>query len=145
MGRFYGNIGFNVPGETAPGVWTDSYIEHHAYFGDVTRDYRNLETSGSNVNSSPNLNTIIAIVGDEFAFEHIPDMRYVEYLGSKWTIKTVEPNVITVDIDKLSSMLSCGHATARKIGEQAEARIYIGRRVLYSVNKIQRYLDSIAE
>lgn len=91
MGRFYGNIGFNVPGETAPGVWTDSYIEHHAYFGDVTRDYRNLETSGSNVNSSPNLNTIIAIVGDEFAFEHIPDMRYVEYLGSKWTIKTVEP------------------------------------------------------
>lgn len=91
MGRFYGNIGFNVPGETAPGVWSDSYIEHHAYFGDVTRDYRNLETSGSNVNSSPNLNTIIAIVGDEFSFEHIPDMRYVEYLGSKWTIKTVEP------------------------------------------------------
>lgn len=61
------------------------------------------------------------------------------------TTNKLTPNVITVDIDKLSSMLSCGYATARKIGEQAEARIYIGRRVLYSVNKIQRYLDSIAE
>ncbi len=61
------------------------------------------------------------------------------------TTNKLTPNVITVDIDKRSYMLSCGHATARKIGEQAEARIYIGRRVLYSVNKIQRYLDSIAE
>ena len=47
------------------------------------------------------------------------------------TTNKLTPNVITVDIDKLSSMLSCGHATARKIGEQAEARIYIGRIVLY--------------
>lgn len=61
------------------------------------------------------------------------------------TISRNEPDVIAVDIDKLSSILSCGHATARKIGEQAEARIYIGRRVLYSVSKIQKYLDAISE
>lgn len=42
--------------------------------------------------------------------------------------KTSQP--ITVDIEGLSAMLSCGHATARKIGEQAEAKIVIGRRVL---------------
>ena len=61
------------------------------------------------------------------------------------TISRNEPDVIAVDIEKLSSILSCGHATARKIGEQAEARIYIGRRVLYSVSKIQKYLDTISE
>lgn len=61
------------------------------------------------------------------------------------TINKLTPDVIAVDIDKLSSILSCGHSTARKIGEQAEARIYIGRRVLYSVNKIKKYLDDIAE
>ena len=44
---------------------------------------------------------------------------------------------ITVNIDKLSAMLSCGHATARKIGEQAGAKIVIGRRVLYSVEKVK--------
>ena len=51
--------------------------------------------------------------------------------------------LITVDINKLSAMLSCGHATARKIGEQAGARITIGRRVLYSVEKVQRYLSGL--
>ena len=35
-------------------------------------------------------------------------------------------------------MLSCGHTTAKKIGEDAGARIIIGRRVLYSVNKIKK-------
>ena len=61
------------------------------------------------------------------------------------TTKRNEPDVIAVDIEKLSSILSCGYTTARKIGELAEARIYIGRRVLYSVNKIQKYLDAISE
>lgn len=61
------------------------------------------------------------------------------------TFNRNDPDVIAVDIEKLSAILSCGCATARKIGEQAEARIFIGRRVLYLVNKVQKYLDSIAE
>lgn len=52
---------------------------------------------------------------------------------------------ITVDIEKLAAMLSCGRATARKIGEQAEARICIGRRVLYSVDKVKQYLCNLSE
>ena len=61
------------------------------------------------------------------------------------TFNRNDPDVIAVDIEKLSAILYFGCATARKIGEQAEARIFIGRRVLYSVNKVQKYLDSIAE
>ena len=45
----------------------------------------------------------------------------------------ISPDVIAVDIEKLSAILSCGCATARKIGEQAE------------VSKVQKYLESIAE
>ena len=52
---------------------------------------------------------------------------------------------ITVNIDKLSAMLSCSHATARKIGEQAGAKIVIGRRVLYSVEKVKNYLSYLEE
>lgn len=51
---------------------------------------------------------------------------------------------LAVDIEKLSAMLSCGHATARKIGKEANARIVIGRRVLYSVEKVKKYLELIA-
>ena len=58
-----------------------------------------------------------------------------------------KPN-LTADngnIDKLSAMLSCGHATARKIGEQAGAKIVIGCRVLYSVEKVKNYLSYLEE
>ena len=50
---------------------------------------------------------------------------------------------LTVDIEHLSAMLSCGNA--RKIGEQAKAKIIIGRRVLYSVEKIKKYLSCLEE
>lgn len=40
------------------------------------------------------------------------------------TFNRNDPDVIAVDIEKLSAILSCGCATARKIGEQAEARIF---------------------
>ena len=60
------------------------------------------------------------------------------------TIKRETDVKITLDIDGLAAMLSCGHATARKIGEQAGARIVIGRRVLYLVAKVEKYLESIA-
>lgn len=53
--------------------------------------------------------------------------------------------LITVDIEGLSAMLSCGHATARKIGEQAGAKIVIGRRVLYSVDRVKDYLLYLTE
>lgn len=51
---------------------------------------------------------------------------------------------LAVDIEGLVAMLSCGQMTARKIGEDAGARIIIGRRVLYSVQKIEKYLEAIA-
>lgn len=57
--------------------------------------------------------------------------------------ETTQP--ITVDIETLSAMLSCGYATARKIGEQAGAKIVIGRRVLYSVEKVKNYLSYLNE
>ena len=43
---------------------------------------------------------------------------------------------LAVDIEGLAAMLSCGQMTARKIAEDAGARITIGRRVLYSVQKV---------
>lgn len=43
---------------------------------------------------------------------------------------------LAVDIEGLAAMLSCGQMTARKIAEDAGARITIGRRALYSVQKV---------
>ena len=53
-------------------------------------------------------------------------------------------NRLTVDIEGLMAMLSCGEVTAKKIADYAEARVIIGRRVLYNVDKIKKYLDAMA-
>ncbi len=60
------------------------------------------------------------------------------------TTKRETERMITVDIETLSGMLCCGHQTARKIAEDAQAVIRINRRVLYSVDKIVDYVDSMA-
>lgn len=62
--------------------------------------------------------------------------------------KTTQSNAahpLTVDIHKLMEMLCCGEVTARKIGEEAGAKICIGRRVLYRVCKIEEYLDDLSD
>ena len=50
---------------------------------------------------------------------------------------------LTVDIEGLMAMLSCGEVTAKKIAYYAEARVIIGRRVLYNVDKIKKYIDAM--
>lgn len=51
---------------------------------------------------------------------------------------------IAVDISTLAAMLGCGEGSARKIAESAQARFNIGKRVLYNVQKVQEYVNSIA-
>ena len=51
----------------------------------------------------------------------------------------------TVDTVGLQAMLSSGRKTAVEIGIAAGARIQVGRRVLWNVNKVQKYIDSISE
>jgi hypothetical protein len=60
------------------------------------------------------------------------------------TKKRETEKILTVDVDGLAAMLSCGRATARKIGEDAGARVNYGRRVLYCVSKIEKYLENVS-
>lgn len=51
---------------------------------------------------------------------------------------------LLVNTEELQAMLSCGRGTALKIGDLSEARVEIGRRVLWNVRKVQEHLDDIA-
>lgn len=88
MAKFYGPIGFAERVETAPSVWVDRVIERD-YYGDLVKHGRQLETSGG-VNDDININNNISIVGDPYAMDHIYQMRYVEFMGTKWKIKNVD-------------------------------------------------------
>ncbi len=53
-------------------------------------------------------------------------------------------NQVAVTTENLQNILDCGRPTAIEIGTLAKARVEIGRRVLWNVSKVQKYLDSIA-
>ena len=53
-------------------------------------------------------------------------------------------DAIMVTTEQLMQKMNCGYQTAVTIGTKAEARIYIGRRIWYNVEKVEKYLREIA-
>ena len=51
---------------------------------------------------------------------------------------------LSVDTTELQKILGCGRPTAVEIGSLAGARIEVGKRLLWNVNKVKKYLDNIA-
>ena len=60
------------------------------------------------------------------------------------TLNRENKEFLTVSVETLAGMLNCGRATAVKIGTDAGARIQIGRRTLYKVSIVNKYLDSLS-
>lgn len=61
------------------------------------------------------------------------------------TLATATENNMAVSTDELMNRLQSGRKTALEIGMAAQAKISVGRRVLWNVKKVQEYLDSISE
>ena len=61
-------------------------------------------------------------------------------------VKTISlSDRLTLSTDELMLALSCGRAAAVEIGTMAKSRINIGRKVLWNVEKIKKYLYSVSE
>ena len=87
MARYHGYVGYAIDVEAYPGVWEEQ-ISEHEYFGDVLKNRINMQ-QGSVVNTKITISNSISIIADPFAFEHVYAMRYVTYLGKKWSILNV--------------------------------------------------------
>lgn len=88
MAKFYGPIGYAVTEETTPGVWEDR-ISERMYFGELVRNTRRLQTADK-LNDNINVSNEISILADPFAYQNFHTMRYVEFMGAKWKISSVE-------------------------------------------------------
>ena len=87
MARYHGYVGYAIDVEAYPGVWEEQ-ISEHEYFGDVLKNRINMQ-QGRVVNAKITISNSISIIADPFAFEHVYAMRYVTYLGKKWSIVNV--------------------------------------------------------
>lgn len=88
MAKFFGKIGYAETVETRPSIFEEQIIERE-YYGDLVRNTRRLESSGS-LNDDINISNEISILADPYANEHFHSMRYVEFMGAKWKITSVE-------------------------------------------------------
>ena len=89
MAKFYGLIGYANTVETAPGVYEEQ-ITTKEYYGDLLRNSRKLQTSSDSLNDNINVANEISILADPFANNNFHSMRYVEFMGSKWKITSVD-------------------------------------------------------
>lgn len=88
MAKWFGTIGFAETVETKPGVWEEQITERK-YYGDVIRNTRRLQSTDQ-LNNDINIANEISIVADPFATNHIYAMRYVEFMGTRWMVSTVD-------------------------------------------------------
>ena len=89
MAKYFGVIGYVTTEEVEPGVWIENSIVEREYYGDLNRNSRRYSLS-SNVNGDVSISNQISILSDSYANDHIDDMRYITYLGKKWTITDIE-------------------------------------------------------
>lgn len=87
MARWYGEIGYAETVETSPGVWEEQVVPY-PYIGDMNNLSRALRNSGG-INDNVEIGMELSIVSDPYALHHFSNMRYAEYMGTKWKIRNV--------------------------------------------------------
>ena len=88
MSKYYGAIGYAETVETSPGIWTEEIVERN-YYGDIQKNNRRLEGS-TEINENIVISNTISIMADAYAQNHFFDIRYIKWLGVKWTVKSIE-------------------------------------------------------
>ena len=90
MARYYGRIGF-LKAETESDNRPSRYIpqiEERYYGGLLLKNYASQQSSEKPVDDV-SLNNDISIVADEYALNNFSSMKYVEFMGTLWEVKSV--------------------------------------------------------
>lgn len=93
MAKFFGEIGFVTTVETVPGVWQPQLVKRN-YYGDIIRNtsrWSAMQSGGAidKVNDDITVSNEISIVADPYAYENFHNIIYVEYMGTKWKVSSV--------------------------------------------------------
>lgn len=88
MAKFCGKIGFAESKEFSPGVWVDEITERQ-YYGELRRLQRSSQTT-DRLNDDIRITNEISIIADPYANENLNSIRYVEFMGARWKVTSVE-------------------------------------------------------
>lgn len=99
MPKFFGSIGLMRQIEISPGIWEDEIIEKQCY-GDVVRDNRRFQNN-SQLNDNITISNSFSILADKEAYTYFHNIRYVNYMGTKWKAESVDasnPPRLVIDV-----------------------------------------------
>ena len=90
MAKWYGKVGYSETVETSPGVW-DPQDTVREYYGDVIRNTTKWTVNSDSTNDDLTVNSQISIVADPFANNKFHSMKWIEFMGARWKVTSVEP------------------------------------------------------
>lgn len=100
MAKWRGVVGYAETIKTAPGVYTDTITER-TYKGNIIRNISRWSPNSDSTNDDLNINNQISIVADPFAYQNFHSIKYVEFMG-------VKHNVTSVEVQRPRLLLSVG-------------------------------------
>lgn len=89
MAKWSGKVGFMETDKAAPGVHRETIVTRK-YFGDVIRETSAWKQISTQLNPDLTVNNRISIVADPYANYHYSTIRWVEWMGQKWKVTSVE-------------------------------------------------------
>lgn len=99
MAKFYGKVAYVTTEKTSPGRF-DEKTDIREYYGDEI-SWGSRWRSGDKINDDIEITNQLSIVADPFAMNNFRHIRWVEWLGTKWA-------VVSVQIERPRLILSLG-------------------------------------
>ena len=90
MAKWFGKVCYSETVETAPGVWTPQDTVRE-YYGDIKRNSTRWNVNSESTNDDLTVNVQISIVADPFAIDKFYSIKWIECMGTKWKVTSVEP------------------------------------------------------
>ncbi len=88
MARFHGKIGYGHTVEPERGI-RELQMSERSYFGDVNSISVKSET-GDQIIPNLTLGHTFSVVADAYALKNFTAMRYIEWMGTRWTIVDIK-------------------------------------------------------
>lgn len=86
--RFYGEVGYIRTDPDETGVFTPTPVKRN-YYGDIL-ELSSRWQSTENLNDDLTVGHRISILADPYAINNFPYIKYVEWLGTRWSVSSVK-------------------------------------------------------
>lgn len=88
MNRFHGIVGYVEEREYPAGAWQPIKTER-TYSGEVIQMARSW-TKGESTNDNLTITNQIRILADDYAMDHLSEIKYVRWRNSDWKVTRIE-------------------------------------------------------